>query len=203
MLSDKITGSVAEYSFLSGGRRRLTNRPWTSFTDNLWSMFILNKLYIPSADAEYMKEQPIWRVVRFLFVLHFAYKQRKKIIVPQIHFVATWPFPDSASSNGQYLGWGRSRASEDEEKMKMDTGITRYDKGVSMQAVCYLSVDWGGYRSDDFDRNLYLATFDISKENDDSEVALGMDFEIAKSIVRDSRPIRFRCGNGITVLDLE
>ena len=120
------------------------------------------------------------------------------MIVPQIHFVATWPFPDSA----KHLGWGRSQAFENEEKMKMHTGITRYDKGVSIQAVCYLSVDWwGGHGSDDFDRNLYLATFDIGKENDDSEVALGMDFEVAKSIRRDSRPIV--CGYGRTVLDLE
>ena len=206
MLSDEISGSFAKYDLLYR-RRKKCEKDWISFTDDLWSMFVLNKLYIPSADENYMNQQPIWRVIQFLCVLHYGWRLRTKIIVPQIHFVASWPFPETASSNREHEewgnGWGRTftKQSEDKEKMKMDTGITRYDKGVGMQAVCYLSVDWGGKLPRDFRRYLYLATFDISKENDDSEVALRMDFEVAKSM--EDYYVRRRCGNGLVDADLE
>lgn len=180
MLSHQISGSLAKYFDQDAPKKCTIN--WISFTNNLWSMFILHKLYSPSADDDYVKEQPIWRVIQFLFVLYFGWRLKTKIIVPQIHFAATWPFP-----NREYEEYGHSNRnwtdkSEDKEKMKADTGITRYEKGESMQAVCYLSVDWGGKQVGDFDRYLYLATFDISKENDDSKAALRMDFEVAKSI---------------------
>ena len=189
MLSGELSESLTKHTRWDRQEKQKNEEygTWTLFTENLWSMFILNKLYIPSADDDYMRKQPIWRVIQFLFVLYFAEKLQTGVIVPQIHFDATWPFPDRASSNREYGGWrNRYKCSEDEEKMKMDTGIIRYQKGVSMQAVCYLSVDWGGgyWTFGGYNRNLYLATFDISKQNDNSEVVFRMDFEVAKSIQR-------------------
>ena len=171
-----------------------TYRPWTTFTENLWTMFISEQLYISSADAKWMRKQPIWRVIQFLSVLYFEDKQfpqNQGLIYPEVHFETIWPFSSLSHIDGirrrsrphsALHGHPSDLYFEDQEKVGVDTGIIEYRKGQSMRAVCYLSVDWEGHSTRGaIDQNLYLATFSIEKEGIEQAPTLYLRFDLVKA----------------------
>ena len=163
-----VSGTYSEIFtvFLSSRNgRKLFSRQWKEFEEGLWNLFVCHRLYMPQLMN--IKEQQIWDIIRFLYVIRFSNEIKRHLpvmILDENDAKKMIPEGFGVKKHEPYDGEVVQESSlygKIKRKGDWKATVLKYDKGKCLECGCYVFLPLGAGMG-----RLDCVLFEIGKKAD-------------------------------------